>query len=303
MPILLERSRPAMGSLFTVRLIGDDDEHLSAVAEAALDEVVRIERLFSWRDPRSECARIVREAVTDEVLVDREMFDLLARCDAARIDTGGVFDVAYRTCAEPAPAADLLRLDGPRRTVRLAAADVRLDFGAVGKGYALDAAAAEVRRYGVVDGLLDGGSSSVRAFGRNVDGRPWIVAIRDPAIGVGDPAAEADTSARIPLFDEGLSSSATFDSANRQEATDLVDRRTGRPLVEPAAVTVVARSATDAEILSTTLLAMGKRNAREYIGTCGPPLVAEATRIFWITPGDSQSSPASVERLLDRSFS
>ena len=38
MPVV-ERARPAMGSLFQLRLIGDDAGHLAACAEAALDEV------------------------------------------------------------------------------------------------------------------------------------------------------------------------------------------------------------------------------------------------------------------------
>jgi len=272
-----------MGSLFTVRLIGDDEEHLAAVAEAALDEIARIERLLSWRDPRSECARIVREVAEAAVLVDREMFDLLVRCEAARLETRGYFNIAYRPGIAAAEGSDFLQLDADRRTIRLDGPGVRLDFGAVGKGYALDVAVSEIVRFGVRDGLLDGGASSVRALGRNIGGNPWIVGLRDPSVGVDNPAAEAGASARIALADEGLSSSATFASADPAEPSDIVDRRTGRPLAESAAVTVVAGSATDAEILSTALLAMGKRDARTYIDGSGSSLVARATRIAWIS--------------------
>ncbi|MGC3968555.1 MAG: hypothetical protein QM775_14590 [Pirellulales bacterium] len=42
--IVVERARPAMGSLFRLRLIGDDAEHLEATADAAFDEIERIEQ-------------------------------------------------------------------------------------------------------------------------------------------------------------------------------------------------------------------------------------------------------------------
>jgi hypothetical protein len=43
----IERQRPAMGTWFAVTLMGEDVEHLAAVAEAVLDEVGRVERLLA----------------------------------------------------------------------------------------------------------------------------------------------------------------------------------------------------------------------------------------------------------------
>ena len=94
MTLVVHHARPAMATLFEVVLIGDDEEHLAAVAEAALDEITRVERLLSRHDPRSEVARLNREAASGEVLVDRELFELLQLCEVYHVMTGGYFDPA-----------------------------------------------------------------------------------------------------------------------------------------------------------------------------------------------------------------
>src|SRR5436305_196695 len=50
MPVTTYARREAMGTSFEVFLAGDDEEHLAAVADAVLDEVVRVERLLSRFD-------------------------------------------------------------------------------------------------------------------------------------------------------------------------------------------------------------------------------------------------------------
>src|SRR5262245_39811982 len=80
----VRRTRPAMGTLFEVLLLGDDEEHLTAVADAVLDEVQRIERLLSRFDPRSEISRINRLAAAESLVVDCELAGLLAACFEAR---------------------------------------------------------------------------------------------------------------------------------------------------------------------------------------------------------------------------
>jgi thiamine biosynthesis lipoprotein len=276
-----------MGSLFTIRLIGDDEEHLATVAEAALDEIDRVERLLSWRDPRSECARINREAVTGPVLVDHEMTAILQTCDEARRATQGYFDITtgsdnpQSAITNPqSQISDLsFEIDPDTRLVRFSAPGVRLDFGAFGKGYALDRAADEMRRFGVTHALLDGGTSSILAVGDGPDGKPWRVGLRNPF------AADAPELRQLVLCDAALSCSGVFDVETRQ-TSDVVDPHTGRPLADAAAVAVIANSAATAEVLSTALLSMGKDGARAETEREGNSLIAAASLIVWMEPGD-----------------
>jgi thiamine biosynthesis lipoprotein len=274
MPERIERQRPAMGTWFAVALVGEDVEHLGAVAEAVLDEVERIERLFSRFDPRSEIARINREAGGRPVLVDREVLDILLTCQAAWERTGGCFDVAAGQGTFAAVTIDRLA-----RYLRLGQPGVVLDLGGVGKGYALDRGADIVRTHGVESAFLHGGTSSVLAWGSDEDRRPWTVAVRDPFA----PTREAAELFRVRLDGCGFSCSAT--RAAGQAVSDLVDPRTGQPLEGRSACVALAANATQAEILSTSLLCMGKAMAIEYAARYGG---IEPFHVAWIESPDDR---------------
>jgi thiamine biosynthesis lipoprotein len=237
-----------MGTLFEVLLRGEDEEHLAAVAEAILDEVQRIERLLSRFDPRSEISRINRLAASQSVLVDREMAALLGNCMDEFQQTNGAFDVSVgsgRAAGQRTPGQiPGMRFDPARRLVQFTAAGLQLDLGGIGKGYALDSAARLLDEHHVQHALLHGGTSSVLARGLDADERPWSVALRHTVSGQGERT--------VRLQDEALSCSAVSAQA------DVIDPILGRPLTQAAGVAVVARSAADAEVLSTALLCVGR---------------------------------------------
>ncbi|MDX2034574.1 MAG: FAD:protein FMN transferase [Blastocatellia bacterium] len=258
------RSWDAMGGRFEVILRGEDEEHLEAVGVAVMEEVERLDRGLSRFDGGSEVARVNREAVERPVRVDRELYALLERCELGRRETEGFFDAAM---------SGELELDGERCTVRLAGEGVTLDLGAIGKGYALDCGREIAERYGVASGLLQGGTSSVLAFGEEA----WPIDLRDPLV------AEAVTG-RIELRDRGLSCSAVRHAG--QATSDLVDPHTGAPITGSDACIVLAKSATTAEIFSTGLLAMGRERAAKFLSSAARldltvGWIASDAGLFW----------------------
>jgi thiamine biosynthesis lipoprotein len=254
--------RRAMATLFEVFLVGEEEEHLAAVGEAALDEVARIEHLLSRYDPSAEVARVNRHATAGPVKVDAELFRILEECGVWCERTEGAFDpcagsgVRYR---------DAVRLDTVNRTVAFVQ-PASLDLGAYGKGYAVDAAADVLQSFGVERFLIHGGTSSVLARGERADGSRWRIDLRDPFDDREPPVGS------IELQNAGLSCSAVT-----RDDDDIVDPRTGDAISNPAACAVVAENATIAEVWSTALLAMGRDKARE----CDDPRLALA----WIAPG------------------
>jgi thiamine biosynthesis lipoprotein len=249
-----------MGTLFEVLLGGDDEEHLAAVAEALLDEVVRVERLLSRFDPKSEIARVNRQAGREPVLVDREVAALLALCLEAREWSGGCFDIATQNGARTVA----VEFDPAARRIAFRT-QTRLDLGGVGKGYALERAAELLSPYRVEHALLHGGTSSVLARGRGPDGGPWRIDLRDPAGG--------GVSRWLELNDEALSCSWAG------EAQDIMDPRSGEAVRRKAGCAVVAPSATLAEILSTALVVRGPEGSAALAAAQGGP----RARVHWLS--------------------
>lgn len=250
-PSRYQRSCQAMGTRFEVLLAGDDEEHLEAVAVAAVEEILRIEGVLSRFDPRSEIARINRLAGIGPVRVDRELFALLEMCEQARQLTEGYFDVTRG-------AGLLLELDAGNSMVRFNGEDVTIDPGGIGKGYALDCVREILLRFGVTCALLNGGTSSLLALNpASDDAGGWPIDLRHPL------KPEAEAVARVNLRQRALSCSAA--RHREQSQSDIVNPLTGQPLDGDAACVVLAASATEAEIFSTALLAMGRRQAACYL--------------------------------------
>ncbi|HEX4130414.1 MAG TPA: FAD:protein FMN transferase [Pirellulales bacterium] len=254
-PVEVFHACDAMATRFEICLVGDEREHLDAVANAALEEIARIERLLSRFDPRSEVSRVNRHAAMEPVLVDVELFEILRCCLEWRNRTEGFFDV---TADADSQRGELL-LDERSRTARFTNGAMRLDFGAFGKGYALDCVVELLGEYSVGRALIHGGTSSVLGLGSDAAGRPWQVGIRAPWQA---EDARGGELGQVVLDGRAISTSGVL--AREASESDLIDPHLGRRLTGQAACTVVARSAAEAEVLSTALLCMGRERAAAY---------------------------------------
>lgn len=241
-----QRNCQAMGTRFDVSLRGPDEQHLEAVAVAVCEEIERLDALLSRFKRASEIARVNREASDKPVRVERELFALLERCELAREQTDGFFNITAVS------GGGTIELNAERCTVRFAQVSTQIDLGALGKGYALDCGREILRRYGVTSGLLQGGTSSVLALGDEM----WLLDVRHPL----QPERIVQ---QLALTNRGFSCSAVRHAGQAQ--SDVLNPHTGTPLVGDDACYALAASATEAEILSTALLAMGKTKALAYL--------------------------------------
>ena len=258
--------RTAMACRFEVTLDSEDARHVDA-ARAALDEVDTIEASLTVFRDTSEVSCLNRQAAVAPVPVSPGLFALLSLCRELHAATGGAFDPASTTlsrcwgfldrrpclpteeeiaAARARSGMDKLVLDDLGRAVRFAVPGVELNFGAVGKGWALDRIVASLRVRGVSRALLTAGGSSHRGWG----GESWELALRPSGEELG----------LLRLRDAALGTSASgeqhFEAKGRRFG-HVLDPRSGWPAEGVRSASVVTSEAAVADALSTAFLVGG----------------------------------------------
>jgi FAD:protein FMN transferase len=249
-------------------------------AQSAFREIARLEEVLSSWDPSSEVSRLNAGAGNGPQPVSIDLANIAEESAALCATTGGAFDATvapllaawgFYTETPAVPAAETVRVAAShvgcdRMTVEreapsIALADgAALDFGGIGKGYAVDRALAILRARGVRRAKIDFGSSSLGFLGR-VDGG-WPIVIADPR--------DRDE----PLVSFRIAEGAVSTSSQRERSFErdgrrfghIFDPRAGRPVDSRLlSVTVTAAQGSTADGLSTALFVLGRTEGKRVI--------------------------------------
>jgi thiamine biosynthesis lipoprotein len=269
--------RVAMACRFEVMLSSDEARDMAA-ARSALDEADDLEALLTGFRDGSAVSDLNRRAARDEVTVGATVFGLLTRSAELHAQTGGAFDVTSAplsrcwgslnsegrvpTDQEIAGARanvgmEHVRLDEKERTVRFAREGVEVDFGAIGRGFALDRMRTLLRDRGARRALLSAGHSSVLALGGK--GRGWPVDLR--------PRLSSRRVGRLWIKNGAVGTTGAgepFSEIDGQRYGHVIDPRTGRPVEGMLGASVITDDAATADALSTAFLIGGPDLARDY---------------------------------------
>lgn len=280
---LVRVGREAMACEFEILLNAGQYPRGTEIAIETLDRIDAFEEQLSFFRPASEISRLNRGAADDPVEVEPGLFGLLELAVRLHAETGGALDITAAalsdawgfsrrqgkipTEAELAEAlanvgSDRLALDPEKQTIRFLAPGIRLNLGALGKGYALDCCATPMLDEGLRDFMIHGGQSSVLARGST---------LRDPAggwlVGVHHPLRHNQRLAEIRLRDRALATSGSekqFFWHQGRRLSHILDPRTGWPAEGVLSATVLAPTAALAEGLSTAFFVMGVDQSREF---------------------------------------
>ncbi|HSQ19511.1 MAG TPA: FAD:protein FMN transferase [Blastocatellia bacterium] len=252
-----------------------------AVANKALDTADRIEEQLSVFRDSSYVSFINRSAASKPVRIERSLWELLIQCRQLHRDTDGAFDVTSAPLSRcwgflrrqgriprqdeiqealAVVGSDRLRFDHETRTIRFERPGVELNFGSIGKGYALDRMSDVIRR-SVQTALLSAGSSSLLAIGAgDRRQRGWKVGIRHPG-------AKDKRIALVRLRDCAMSTSGSEEQFFEHEGKrygHIIDPRSGQPAEGIASASVIAASAALTDALATAFYVGGVKLAERY---------------------------------------
>ena len=283
-----------MGTMFRIVLHAPNRSVAERASARAFARIAGLDARFSDYRQDSEVNRVSREAVDRPIEVSAELFDILSTAQALSVQSGGAFDVTAgalthlwrraRRLGRPPTPADVeaarrasgyehLVVDASVRTVRLLQRGMRLDLGGIGKGYAADAALAELRAAGVTRALVAAGGD-IAAGDAPPDAQGWTVRLA---------GFEGETPGS-PLVLVRAAVSTSGDAEQWLEAGDvryshIIDPRTGRALTERRLASVVARTATTSDMLATAVSVLGvEEGVRLVEGTPGAALLMGVER-------------------------
>lgn len=167
-----------------------------------------------------------------------------------------------------------LELNPETQCARLRATGMELDLGGIAKGFAADEVRKIYEKYGVKNGLINLGASSIYALGANAKGEAWRVGIRHPRSEEKD-----DRLAVVSLSDAALSTSGDYERFFEQDGVryhHILDPRTGRPADNGAVsdTIVVDGRLPDAgmiaDLLTTTVFVLGPEAGQKFLDNQPP---------------------------------
>lgn len=272
LPDVYRFSHQAMATTFEIIVQDVDKLYAQQAAEAAFDELDRIETELSRYVENSDVTRINHAPAQQPVPLGLDTFECLKISAESHAQTGGAFDVTIGFLLDcwldkdkkpRTPSAEelefarrhtgmhLLYLDEASHTVTLAESPVRVDLGGVGKGYGVDRMAALLREWSIERALIHGGFSSVLALDAPEGARGWPVTLSDPN-------DRRRTLVRLQLQGVAVSGSGV------EKGRHIIDPRAARPIEGKLAAWSLASDAARADALSTAFMVMAPDEVKTY---------------------------------------
>ena len=298
-----------------------DQATFDATADKIIDQFGEYHRLYSiyHRFDGLENLCTVNELVNGvhrTVSVDRRIIDLLLYAKKMYAQTDGVMNIAmgsvlslwhdYRSVGmdDPAKAAlppmeklkeaanhtdiEKMVIDETNNTVTLTDPQMKLDVGAIAKGYATEQVANALEAQGLTGYVLNVGGN-VRTIGARPDGSPWSIGIENPDGG--------DYFAYLNLIGMSVVTSGSYQRfyyVDGKPYHHIIHPDTLMPAEGWLSVSVVCKDSGLADALSTALFCLPQAEGLALIEKI------EGAEALWVTnDGQKTASPgwASYEQL------
>jgi thiamine biosynthesis lipoprotein len=261
----------AMAAAFEVFVVHRDAVYAEQAAWAAFEELDRIEGNLSRFIENSDVSRINSLAAGQSLQLGPTAFECLQTSVEMSMQTKGAFDITIgplydcwlnenRTPRKPSKknldaalektGNKFLVLNEFEHTVTLKSDGVRIDFGAIGKGYAADKIGQLLGEWGIKVALISAGQSTILPIGTPKGLPGWPLTLSDPA-------DYSRLIAKIHLSGRAISASGL------RKGQHIINPRSGKPVTRPGAWSM-AKTAAEADALSTAFMVMPANAVRSF---------------------------------------
>ena len=270
-----------MGASITLMIFHENAQQLLLQSEQLLH---LYKNRFSANDADSELMEINFQAGKNAVRVHPDLFELIELGKKHSIAANSHLNIAIgplvqtwrigfsdaklpskeeiQTLLQITNPEDIV-LDHSKQEVYLSKVGMRIDLGALAKGYIADKLKEFLEEQGVQSGMINLGGNILTIGENPTYQRPWRIGIQNPILDRGEHVAV------IAISDASVVTSGIYE---RQLVVDgktyhhIFDRKTGYPMeTEVASLTIVAKKSVDCEIWTTRLFGQNPYNIIEEI--------------------------------------
>ena len=278
-----EQTRVMMDTFVQISIYDQNrtSEELKSISESAFKQIETIESITNDYDDSSAISLINRQAGERAVALDRVMLDLIQASDKINQISEGAFDItlgsvkqlwsfAHENPRIPGDALLQQQLENVGHhhfiiedgAIQFILPGVRLDLGAIAKGYAIDAAIQVLKDSGISDAMVNAGGDLRTICSDLTKGkrRVWIKNPRRPEAFLG-----------FFRMDEGsVATSGDYERFFIYESEryhHILDPKTGKPARGCVSVTLQAATATEADALATAVFVLGPDRGMELVNS------------------------------------
>ena len=270
-----------MGASITLTIFHEDAQNLLLQSEQLLH---LYKNRFSANDIDSELMEINLQAGKKAVQVHPDLFELIELGKKHSIAANSHLNIAIGPLVQTwrigfsdakLPSKEEIQtllqitnpeeivLDNSKQEVYLSKVGMRIDLGALAKGYIADKLKDFLVEQGVQSGIINLGGNILTIGENPTYQRPWRIGIQNPILDRGEHLAV------IAVSDVSVVTSGIYE---RQLVVDgktyhhIFDRKTGYPMeTEVASLTIVAEKSVDCEIWTTRLFGQNPYDIIEEI--------------------------------------
>lgn len=263
-----------MGSSFLLVLYADEQEEAKQAATAAFKRIAELNAVLSDYDPESEVNHLSASSGSGKwISISPDLMEMLVQSQRYSQQSKGAFDVTvgplvrlWRKSVREAKLPNKKRLRKVKKAVgyelvalntsagkaKLLHPNMRLDFGGIAKGYAVDEAYRVIMEYQVHTAMVDGGGDLY--LGPPPPGHDgWNVKI------------EGTEEEKVLLTNCGIASSGDtyrFVTIEGKRYSHIINPKSGLGLTQRRQVTVIAPSCTQADALASTFSVAGLQKSQ-----------------------------------------
>lgn len=274
-----------MGIPINITLYAPSELIANQASQAAYRRFREIDRIMSDYDPDSELMQLCSSAKPGTSYpVSPDLFEVIQAAQTLSVKTDGAFDVtvgpvvklwriARRRKQLPDPERlkkalesvgyQNIQLDASSRSLSFNREQMRIDLGAIAKGFAADEAINVLKKHGINSALVDAGGDLV-ASAPPPGKEHWSIEMEQlqPINKVEGPVPV------VKLANNAVATSGDlyqYIEVEGKRYSHIVDPRTGLGLTRSSSVTVIAPTGMQADSLASAISVMGPKRGLKFV--------------------------------------